>query len=155
MSTNGSADGPSPSSPGLPGAPGTPSTERVDRIVVLRAAATGLLLAMPAAFANSVLSDQTPKPKGAINIAFLIVLLGFFLAGVMAGREAPSHVAKHGAVAAVVAFVPVEAVALLGRADRGDPISIPVIVITGLLAACAGTIGARLGAKRPSRREPS
>ena len=117
-------------------------------LVVFRGAATGLLLAMPAAFASSVLSAQTPKPRAAINISFLIVMIGFGLAGWLAGREAPSQVAKHGALAALVAFIPVEVVAVLGRLDRGAPVGIGAIVIIGLFAACMGTIGSRIGARK-------
>lgn len=130
-----------------------PGTERSSGLVVARGAATALLLAMPAAFASVVLSDQTPKPRGAINLAFLVLLIGFALGGWLAGREAPDQAAKHGALAGFVAFIPVEIVAVLGRLDRGAPISLPQIIVLGLLAACAGTVGARLGARRHEPKE--
>ena len=125
--------------------------DRISGLVVARGAATALLLAMPAAFASVVLSDQTPKPRGAINLAFLVLLVGFAVGGWLAGREAPGLTAKHGALAGFAAFVPVEVIAILGRLDRGAPVSLPQIIVLGLLAACAGTVGARLGARR---REP-
>ena len=139
---------PAPETGAPPDRPG-----RISGLVVARGAATGLLLAMPAAFASGVLSDRTPKPKGAINVAFLVVVLGFFLAGWLAGREAPSRPAKHGALAAFVAFLPVEVVAILARLDRGDSVGLGGIIFVGLLAACAGSAGAQLGVRRSSRRE--
>lgn len=120
---------------------------RLSGLVLARGAATGLLIALPAAFANSVLADQTPKPRGAINLSFLLVFVGFALAGWLAGREAPGQLAKHGALAALVAFVPVEVIAVLGRLDRGVGISVFSIVFVGLLAACMGTLGAAVGGR--------
>jgi putative membrane protein (TIGR04086 family) len=120
---------------------------RLSGLVIARGAATGLILAIPAAFANTVFADQTPKPRAAINVSFLVVFLGFVLAGWLAGREAPGQRAKHGALAAVAAFVPVQVVGLLGRFDRGAGISIFSIVFIGLLAACLGTIGASIGGR--------
>ena len=118
------------------------------RLVIARSAATGLLIAMPAAFLNVVLANQTPKPKAGINLSFLAVSLGFALAGWMAGREAPDRIAKHGALAAVAAFVPVEVVVILGRPDRGVGAVIFGIVFIGLLAACIGTFGATIGGRK-------
>ncbi|WP_421119751.1 hypothetical protein ACE2AJ_20745 [Aquihabitans daechungensis] len=121
---------------------------RLSGLVIARGAAAGLVLAVPAAFANSVFADQTPKPRGAINLSFLVVFLGFGLAGWMAGREAPGQVAKHGALAALAAFVPVEVIAVLGRLDREAGVSIFAIVFVGLLAACLGTMGAAAGGRK-------
>lgn len=132
-------------------APASPA--RSTGLVIARGAATGLLIAMPAAFVNVVLADQTPKPRAGINVSFLVVLLGFVLAGWSAGREAPVEPAKHGAIAAAVAFVPIEVIAVLGRLDRGDPISLGGIIIVGLLAACVGTVGGRIGARKRTKGE--
>jgi putative membrane protein (TIGR04086 family) len=125
-----------------------PEPAALSGLVVLRGAAVGLLIAMPAAFANSVLADQTPKPRAAINLSSLAVFVGFALAGWLAGREAPSQQAKHGALAALAAFVPVEVIAVLGRLDRDAGISLFAIVFVGLLAACLGTMGAAAGGRK-------
>lgn len=125
----------------------------ITKLAVARGAAMGLVVAVPAALANVVLAAQDPKPQAAINLSFVVVLLGFLVAGFAAGLEAPERATAHGARAALVAFVPVELVAILGRLDRGDPISPVGIVFVGLLAAGAGWIGARLGGARRARRE--
>lgn len=125
-----------------------PDPTRLSGRVTARAAATGLLVAMPAAFVNVVLANQTPKPQAGINVSFLAVFVGFGLAGWMAGREAPGQLAKHGALAAFAAFVPVELVVILGRPDRGAAAVVFGIVFIGLLAACIGTIGATIGGRK-------
>ena len=124
------------------------ASHRSSTLVIARGAATGLLIAMPAAFLNVVLANQTPKPQAGINLSFLAVFVGFGLAGWLAGREAPDQIAKHGALAAVAAFVPVELVVILGRPDRGAGAVIFGIVFIGLLAACLGTIGASVGGRK-------
>ena len=65
-------DAPPPLSPGLR---------------LARSAAVGLLVAVPAALANVALADQDPKPIGLLNLTFLVMAIGFFLAltGVTAG----------------------------------------------------------------------
>lgn len=128
---------------------------RIAGLVVARGAATASIISMPAAFANVVFASQEPKAQAGVNLSFLVVLIGFAVGGWLAGREAPSQSAKHGALAGVIAFIPVEVVGLLGRLDRGDPIGLPQIIVLGLLAACAGTAGARLGAARRNRKEPA
>ena len=55
----------------------------------------------------------------------------------------------HGTAAALIVFVLVQVIAVLGRLDRGDGISIVSIVFTGFLAAAAGAGGGTLGARRP------
>lgn len=124
----------------------------ISGLVIARAAASTLIIVMPAALANVVLADQTPKPKGALNFTFLVLLVAFFVGGLVAGSEAPEQIPKHGALGAFAAFVPVQLVGILGRLDRGDPVSAFSIVILGLLAACIGTAGAQLSLKRRNRR---
>src|ERR1700712_2717406 len=84
--------------------------DRIKGLVVLRGAATALIVSMPAAFINVVMASQTPKPRALINISYLVVMIGFFIGGYLAGKEAPLTPAKHGALAGFVAFIPVEVV---------------------------------------------
>ena len=137
---------------GAPGAP-DPSGRTLSGLVIARGAAAGLLVATPAALANVVLADQDPKPKGALNATFLVLLVGFAVAGALAGREASSQPAKHGAAAAAATFAVVQVIGISGRLDRGEGISLNQIIIVGLLAACVGTLGSRLGARRRARKE--
>jgi len=119
----------------------------LDRLVVARGAAAGLVLGVPTALANVVLAGQDPKPKAALNLTFLILLAAFALAGFLAGREARSDAARHGAAAAFVAFVLVQVIGVLGRLDRGDSVAPAQIVVLGLLATLIGSITATAAAR--------
>ncbi|MCB0977540.1 MAG: TIGR04086 family membrane protein [Acidimicrobiales bacterium] len=121
---------------------------KLHRLTVMRGAASALVVGVIAALANVVLAAQDPKPAGWLNLTFLALVVAFFLGGVVAGREAPHDSARHGAAAGFVAFLPVEAIGLLGRSDRGEPIQLGSIIFLGLLAAVAGTLGALVGARR-------
>lgn len=145
MSDSPPADDSTPSEPASP-------VRRLDQLVVARGAASALIVAAPAALANVLLASQDPKPKGALNLTLLVMLLGFVIGGFVAGLEAARESARHGAASAFGAFVLVQLIGVLGRLDRGDPINLAQIVIIGLLAACAGTVGAQLGARRRARR---
>ncbi len=130
-----------------------PAAELSPTVRVARAAAIGLLVAMPAALANVALAGQDPKPVGALNLTFLVMAIGFFLAGLVAGSSFATAAAKRGATAALVAFVLVQLVGISGRLDRGDPIRPVGIVIFGLFAACVGAMGGQFGAARRARKE--
>jgi putative membrane protein (TIGR04086 family) len=138
----------------IPVDPAEPEATGITRLVVLRGAATGLIFAMPAALLNVVLANQTPKPRAGINLSSLVVFFGFGLAGWMAGREAPRQAAKHGALAALAAFVSVELIVVLGRPDRSAGATAFVAVFTGLLAACIGTIGGSFGSRKRKGGQP-
>ncbi|MGI8754569.1 MAG: hypothetical protein ACR2MB_01665 [Acidimicrobiales bacterium] len=130
----------------------TTGNERViEARVVIRGAAAGLMIAMIAAVANVILAAQDPRPVALGALTLVGLLLGFALAGFVAGYEAPGEVARHGTFAALVVFVPVEVIAILGRLDRGDPVSVFSIVLIAFLAAGAGAGAAPLGAARRVR----
>jgi len=122
--------------------------------VVARGAASGLMISVPAAFVNVLLGAQDRKPAGLLALTYAVVTAGFLLAGFVVGREAALVNARLGTLAALVAFVPVEIIAVLGRLDRGDHVSLPGIVILGFLAAAAGHTGATLGLRRRARTDP-
>jgi len=123
----------------------------LDRLAVARGAAAGLLISVPGALANVVLADQTPKPKGALNATFLILVLGFTVAGFLAGREAEDRPSLHGVAAAGAAAVLVIIVGILGRLDRGDGFALVPVVLVAVVAAGAGSYGSRIGARRRAR----
>lgn len=124
----------------------------VDRLVVARGAAAGLLLAVPAAMGSVVLSDQKDRSQGLLALAYLVVVVGFAVAGYAAALLAADESRQHALVAAVTAYVPVQVIGVLGRLDRGDPISIPAVVFLLVFAILAGNTGGVLGARRSTRR---
>ena len=125
---------------------------RIEPLVVGRGAATALVLAAPAALANVVLANQDPKPQALLNLTLLVILVGFFSGGVLSGREAHENATQHGALAALLAFVLVQSIGILGRLDRGQAVSVGGIIFLGALAACVGTMGALMGARRKAGR---
>lgn len=127
----------------------------IEPVVVARGAALALLLAAPAALANVTLAAQDPQPGPLLNLTLLIMLAGFIAGGFGAGYEATHEAARHGALAAVAAFVLVQAIGILGRLDREADISVGSIVFLGLLSAVAGTLGALGGARMKAGRAPS
>lgn len=121
-------------------------------LVVARGAAHGLLVGVPAALINVFLADQDPQPKAALNATLMGLLVGFWVAGFVAGREAPSSPARHGALAGLVVFALVEVIGILGRLDRGRPISPGAIAVLGLVAVALAVNGAGVGARRAARK---
>ena len=124
-------------------------------LLIARAAAYGAFVAVPVALINTVLAAQDPPPALALNLTLLGLLVGFGVSGFAAGSTVDRDPLQAGAAAAAITFVPVEVIGLLGRADRGDPISLFPIVVVGFLAALAGTAGARFGRGRRLRKDPS
>ena len=127
----------------------------LDRLVVARGAAAGLLLAVPATIANGILADQADPSFPLSVLTLLGVAAGFALAGFSAGHERPDDARRHGLAAVLWALLIVELLAILGRLDRGDPVSIVAIALTALIAIGAGTIGSNAGANRKTGRSPS
>ncbi len=122
---------------------------KVDFLTAARAAAAGMLLAVPAALANTILAAQEERSALWSLLTLVVLALGFGLAGFVAGRTATRERARHAAVASFIVFDIVQVIAILGRLDRGADISIPSIVFTAFLAAAMGVGGGALGARRP------
>ncbi|CAN5150412.1 hypothetical protein BH20ACT3_BH20ACT3_12620 [soil metagenome] len=120
---------------------------RLRPLVVARGAATALLLAVPATLANVVLAAQD-EPSAALGaLSFLVLLAGFFGGGWLAGIEADHEGLRHATAAALVAYVPVQVIAVLGRLDRDAGVAPASIVVYGLLAALAGALGGHVGTR--------
>lgn len=124
----------------------------LDRLVVLRGAAAGLLLALPATVFNGILAEQENRSAPFSLLTVLLVLAGFGLAGFSAGHERPDDGRRHGLAAAVVTLVPVELFAITSRLGRGDGISLFTILLTAAFAVAAGSRGGTMGAHRKAGR---
>lgn len=123
----------------------------LDRDALVQAAASGVLIVGPLAALSVWLVDTDGEGSGGLGgILFLAILVAFAIVGWIAGRAAPTLPTVHGALAAVGAFVVVQATILLIAFVAGydsDP-SIVGLVYGALLAAVAGTIGALVSARR-------
>lgn len=125
---------------------------RSDRLVILRGAAFGCLIAVPATLANSAIAAADDVDEGLLALSFLVVVIGFLVAGLSAGAGATDEPARHGALAGLATLVPVELLAILGRLDRGAPIRLGTIIVHVLLGACVAAAGAQISARRRARR---
>jgi hypothetical protein len=126
----------------------------LDRDALVQGAAIGVLTVGPLAGLSVWLVDTDGDGSGGLGgVFFLGILVAFAIVGWFTGRVAPRVPLTHGAVAALVAFVIVQATILLMAVVAGrdtDP-SIVGLIFGALLAASAGTIGALVSQKRPGR----
>lgn len=120
---------------------------RYDRIVpnldwnVIRsAAATGLLIIVPAAVVSALIFDENSDSSWAILFGF-VVLTGFVTAGYLAGAKRSDTPMMHGAAAALACYVVVQLFGLLRRLAAGDDINLISYPVSALFAATFGVAG--------------
>ena len=130
-----------------------PSGGAINRIVVGRGGAFALLVGAPAAVINGFLADQDPKPKAALNATLVALLAAFWIAGFVASREATIRRPLHGVLAGITTFALVEVIGVIGRLDRGTPVSVGSIIVLGVMAIALSTGGAGVG-RRAEPRHP-
>lgn len=116
---------------------------------VLVGAAVALVVCVPAAVVGQVLTD---RESDAVVVPFLAVLVGLAAGGYAAARVAPTAPYTNAALAALLAFVAVQAVGVVLRVARDDPVRITQIVFSGLLAYASGLLGGVVASSRASRR---
>lgn len=124
-----------------------------NRLAVLRGAAFSLLVATPAALANTWFSEQEPKPAGALNVTLLVMAIGFAIGGFVAAREAESDRARSAIAAGLTAFVPIQVIGIVNRIGRGDRLSIGSILVLAVVAGSAAALGGLLEARSTNRRD--
>ena len=118
--------------------------------VIRNAAAVGLGVIVPLSILASLLFDT---PRSWLNWLFFgAVILGFGLAGIVAGWTHHHAPLLHGGVAAMIVFVVAQTLAALvrvlpddslsGAEAGGDRIRLTPLVFTALIALCCGVAGA-------------
>ena len=156
----------SPGSPASPAAPATPDEADgvIDRHAVLTSAVVGLAILIAASVIDAVLDRNVDnyKDSGWRYVLFVMVLVGYFVAGVLAGRRAPGGALTNGALAGTLTFVlwvPVRMIIWAVRDEHEqlftgvDPVFKPGqifghLVIASALGMLGGIIGARMVLKR-------
>lgn len=122
---------------------------RLDVKAVLPGALVALVVAVPPAVSAQVWSDRgTLEDSNWVLLLFALVLLAFVAGGWVAARRAAAAPLLNGAVAAVAAFVLVQAYGVARRLADGDELRWLGMVVAGLLAASCGTVGAVLASMR-------
>ena len=119
-----------------------------DRRVLLVGAFNGLFFALPAAILQRTVFSDTAL--GSVMLA--IIFFSGALAGYAAARPLPPHALPHGAAAGVITFLGPEIVYLIATRDFASPIALLLkIILSALLFASLGTIGAMVAVSRGAR----
>ncbi len=87
--------------------------------------------------------------EGWRGLLFLVVVFGFVFGGFVAGRGNFGNAARHGAVAAVAAFLLLQGVASVRRLVVGQPVSVVGLLFNGFTAAVCGSLGGLLATRSP------
>ena len=136
----------------------------LDRHAVLYGAVVGLAILVAASVVDAILDRNVTEydDSGWRSVLFVVVLVGYFAAGLLAGRRAPSGALSNGALAGTFSFVlwvPVRMIIWVVRDEHeqlftgADPVFKPGqlfghLVIASALGMLGGILGARLALKR-------
>lgn len=138
----------------------------LDWRVVLRGALVGLAIVVPVTVLRVVLDREVTDfdNSGWIYPLFVLLLVGYFAAGWVAGRARPDAPYSHGALAGIgvlVLWIPIRIAIWAVREDGralvdGDRAALRPGQIFGhvVIAATLAMIGAVLAARMAARREP-
>jgi putative membrane protein (TIGR04086 family) len=118
----------------------------------LRAICTGmgiaLAIAVPAALISQLFDSGDSTNAGVVAVTFLAVLIGFGVGGYVAAQREPDAPLAHGAIAALAAFVLVQAIGVIRRSVAGDDIHWLTLPFNALLAAALGALGGLFANRR-------
>jgi putative membrane protein (TIGR04086 family) len=125
----------------------------VDRRAVRAGVAAALVFAAPAAIISAfVVSDDSGDGVFAF---YVVIIIGMLAGGFIAGSKRPDAPLTHGAIAAAVAYVIAQAIAVLIKAAKGDELRSPAVyVFNVLLMACIGVVGGFIAERRNARVMP-
>lgn len=115
-----------------------------------RGAAVAVAICVPLALVSRQVADGGDgSPVTAL--LFVVVLAGLAVGGFVAARSAAAAPFTNGGLAALLAFVAIQGVALAVRSADGDPTSVPDLVFNGLLAYGCGLAGGAIAGRRQAR----
>jgi putative membrane protein (TIGR04086 family) len=137
---------------------------------VVVGALSAAVIVIPAAVLNTFLvDDDGTDASGWVLLSFLVILIGFFIGGLVAGDRERNTPLMHGAAAAFLAYAVIQGLFILKLVISGDGVESWIgVVFLALLSASTGMAGglgaswlqgrrmadARYAAERQARREP-
>lgn len=113
----------------------------VDWSIIRNAATAGLLVVIPAALVAQAFADEVDDGSGWSLLFFAVTVLGFVIAGFVAGRLRSDTPLAHGAIAAGITWAAVQVFGTVRRLLADEPVSWLALVFAGMLAVCAGIAG--------------
>lgn len=119
----------------------------LERAALLKGMAVAVVICLPLALLSNVVRDDDDE-SALLPLLFLGVAFGFAAAGWAAARSASASPFSNGAVAALLGFVFIQAVAVVVRVASGEPVGLLRMVGTALIAYAAGLLGAFVAARR-------
>jgi putative membrane protein (TIGR04086 family) len=124
-----------------------------------RAIGFGVIVAiattLPLAVLGQILSDYDDGGvSGVVFLFFFLVLAGLVAGGYVAGAKQPAAPLTHGIVAALGAYLLVQAIGLILNLARGDDVSPASIVVNAGLAAAMGLLGGLIASWRAAGAVP-
>lgn len=129
---------------------------RIDLHAVMAAAGGGLAVILPGAALSGLLADRSGS--WVVWPFLAIIVAGFLVTGLVAGRLRSDTPMLHGALGAASAFVVALVVGLVVAALRDRSISIVAVPLAALVAVTAGVGGGLLADvlhRRAGRTEPA
>ena len=125
----------------------------VDWRAVRAGVVAALVFAAPAAIISAiVVSDDSGDGVFAF---YVVIIIGMLVGGFVAGSKRPDAPLTHGAIAAAVAYVIAQAMALVIKLAKGDELRSPAVYVFNLLLmASIGVVGGYVAERRNTRVMP-
>jgi predicted permease len=122
---------------------------RIDADAVRAGAVAAGAICLPLAIIAQLVSggDDSDQPP-IVLVLYIAVLVGFVIGGRVAALRSTESPYSSGAVAALLAFVAIQAVGIVTNALRGDEIRFANIVFNAMLAYGCGLLGAGMVVRR-------
>ena len=128
---------------------------RFDNDALRQGAAVALAVSIPIALVWRLTVSDDDRPWWTLLFS-LGVLLGLGAGSfVAARRQHQGTPLAHGLVVALIAFVVVTVISVVGRAIRGDSLGLDTVVSNLLLTLVVGSIGGLLGGRARAPKERS
>jgi putative membrane protein (TIGR04086 family) len=126
---------------------------RLDRQAVLAGTAVDLAVALPVNLFVAVLRafDVINDDSNLYPVLFVIVLAGMAAGGYVAGRRQPAAPLSHGALAGLLAYLPIGIVLFFTRGIDNPADYARVAIFNAFMCMSAGAAGGYFVNRRPAR----
>ena len=121
---------------------------RFDWPAIRTGALVAIAVCLPLAVLAEVVAGDDDEGGALVLLLFVGVLVGFASGGYAAAQRTLTTPYTAGAIAALCAFVAIQAAGVITNLARGDDIEWALVVFNGLLAYGAGLLGAGVASRR-------